>query len=238
MNYQLFILFHVPCLSAGMEAPWGQKPLSVWLLMYFKCLEQDLATGALKRFPGWKCHRLLLRLHILTNLISPIPTGRHYCYYYYYHYYFFLKDEETEAQRVKPPGQDHTSGKWSRKHSGPRSPDFQWGSVVTRPSPTRFLDSTTMQTRLQVPVPFGTTCPGVSQDYKSNAYNNVSMKLNKANDWPKAKVLVNRTTTKTQEVWLPVWWSFWCIQNWFLRSERLFGQYSLSHSYTTITKNN
>ena len=46
---------------------------------------------------------------------------------------FFLKMRKLRHKEVKPLGQDHTSGKWSRKHSGPRSPDFR-GSVVTRPS--------------------------------------------------------------------------------------------------------
>ena len=98
---QLFIMFHLRCpsFSNGMEAPWGQRSLSVLLLMYSKCLEQDLAIGAPKLFAEWVSHRLFLRLHILTNLISLTPTGRHY-----YYYYIFFKGEKTEAHRGEATG--------------------------------------------------------------------------------------------------------------------------------------
>ena len=210
----------------------------VWLLMYFKGLEQDLAIGTTKRFVGWICHRFLLRLHMLTNLISPIPTGRFYCYYYYYyyHYYFFLKMRKLKHIEVKPLGQDHTRGSWSRKHSGPRSPDFRDGAV-SRPSlplphhkaawPPLCRQGSKFWFLLGLPVLVSTKIITVT------SHNVVKETEQGLLTGPRPKRLL--TQLELRKSGSQFGGLSGCIQNWFLRSEWLFGQY-FSIPTQSITK--
>lgn len=129
---------------------------------------------------------------------------------------------------VKPLGQDHTSGSWSRKHSGPRSPDFRGGAVswpslplphhkAAWPLPCRL--GSKFWFLLGPPVLVSTKIITVT------SYNNVIKETEQGLlTGPRPKRLLTEPL-ELRKSGSQFGGLSGCIQNWFLRSQWLFGQY-------------